>query len=246
MTMVKATSEGTDASPELRRVPALPETVGSGKSRRSLVRGFEHPGAKLSSSWPRFAVVAMRVDWCGCRAQERRFGRSEALAHGPRTRAARRSRQRGVGHMGTSQALTIRIEARSDVMRVALSGELDIATVPIPERPAGSLGARRLEGDPAGPWGPELHRLDSPFRARPGIHALSAEWAALPIGGREPEREAVVRVTGTEFLLEAPIATQLVGLFTETDLGRRIGSEHRGTCLTGETRRRSMRPSSGR
>lgn len=116
--------------------------------------------------------------------------------------------------MGTSQALTIRIEARSDVTRVALSGELDIATVPILNDQLAALeqdGSKVILLDLG-----DLNFIDST-----GLFALVPAYMRSRLNGRRfllvgasPSAKRLFEITGTEFLLEAPIATQLVGLFT--------------------------------
>ena len=116
--------------------------------------------------------------------------------------------------MGTSQALTIRIEARSDVTRVALSGELDIATVPILNDQLAALeqdGSKVILLDLG-----DLNFIDSTglFALVPAYMRSRLNGQRFLLVGASPSAKRLFELTGTEFLLEAPIATQLVGLFT--------------------------------
>ena len=116
--------------------------------------------------------------------------------------------------MGTSQILTTRIDARSDVTRVALSGELDMATAPILNDQLAALeqdGSKVILLDLG-----DLNFIDSA-----GLYALVYAYTRSRLNGQRfllmgasPSAQRLFEITGTEFLLEAPRTTQLVELFT--------------------------------
>ena len=116
--------------------------------------------------------------------------------------------------MGTSQALTTRIDARNGVTSIALLGELDMATVPILNDQLTALersGAMAILLDLR-----ELRFIDSS-----GLHALLRAHKRFEttghrflLVGASPIARRLCEITGTEFLLDAKGTADLLGRFT--------------------------------
>ncbi|HUF58314.1 MAG TPA: STAS domain-containing protein [Actinomycetota bacterium] len=116
--------------------------------------------------------------------------------------------------MRTDQALTTRIDARNGVTSIALSGELDMATVPILND---QLTA--LERDGTGAIMLDLRELS--FIDSSGLHAfIEAHKRSLLNGhrfllvGASPIARRLCEMTRTEFLLDAQGTPQLLDRFT--------------------------------
>lgn len=103
--------------------------------------------------------------------------------------------------MGTVQALTTTIDARHGVASVALSGELDMATVPVLNHQLGAVeqgGAKTIVLDLR-----ELTFVDSS-----GLHALVGAYNRSELNGHRillvgasRSLRRLCEMTGTEFLL---------------------------------------------
>ena len=116
--------------------------------------------------------------------------------------------------MGAGQTFTTQIDARNDVARIALSGELDMATVPLLNDQLAALeqdGSKVILLDLR-----DLNFIDSSgIQAFVQAHTRSGtNGHRFVLVGASPTAQRLFEMTGTEFLLEAPRATQLVGLFT--------------------------------
>lgn len=116
--------------------------------------------------------------------------------------------------MGTASALTTRIEARNGVTSIALSGELDMATVPILND---QLAA--LQSD--GARGIVLDLRDLSFVDSSGLHALvrayrraETDGHRLLLVGANPSTRRLCEMTGTEFILDAERTAELLARFT--------------------------------
>lgn len=125
--------------------------------------------------------------------------------------------------MRTGQALTTRIDAQNGVTSIALSGELDMATVPILND---QLTALEQEG--TGAIMLDLRELS--FIDSSGLHAfIQAHKRSLLNGhrfllvGASPIARRLFEMTRTEFLLEAQGTAQLLGGFTGD--GSRTGDQ---------------------
>ena len=141
-------------------------------------------------------------------------GRPEAPTHGPRTQTARRIAPAGRGPVGTSEALTTRIDARNGVTTIALSGELDLATVSILND---QLSA--LERDGCAAVLLDLRELS--FIDSSGLSALvraykraGANGHRFLLVGASPFARRLCEMTGTQFLLEEQGTVQLLGRST--------------------------------
>jgi anti-anti-sigma factor len=126
--------------------------------------------------------------------------------------------------MGTRQDLSIQIEARNDVTSVALTGELDMATVPILDH---QLAAS--ERDDAKAIVIDLRDLS--FIDSSGLHALlrahrrsETNGHRFLLVGASPIVRRLCEVTGTEFLLDAKGTADVLGRFT-SDGSRDGGAE---------------------
>lgn len=116
--------------------------------------------------------------------------------------------------MGTGQALTTRIDARNGITSMALSGELDMATVPILEDQFADLeqnGAKAIV----------LDLRDLGFIDSSGLHALvrahrrsETNGHRLLLVGANPTARRLCEMTGTEFLLDSQGTAQLLDRFT--------------------------------
>jgi anti-anti-sigma factor len=114
--------------------------------------------------------------------------------------------------MGTGAELTIQIDARNGVTRIALAGELDMATVPILDH---QLTASERDGAIV------LDLRDLGFIDSSGLHALVRAYGRseqnghrLLVVGANPIVRRLCEVTGTEFLLDAKGTADLLGRFT--------------------------------
>ena len=104
--------------------------------------------------------------------------------------------------MGFDRRLKTRSESRNGVARIALSGELDLATAPylaIQLEPFQSNGVSAIVLDLG-----EVTFIDSS-----GLHALvraskraKANGKPLILIGTRPSARRVIEITGTDFLLE--------------------------------------------
>ena len=129
--------------------------------------------------------------------------------------------------MGTGQELTIRIDARNGVTRIALSGELDMATVP-------TLGDRLTAVERDGARAILLDLRDLRFLDSTGLHALvrahersKTNGHRLLLVGVSPVTRRLCEITGTEFLLDAMGTSELLGRFTGD--GSRLADREDGT-----------------
>ena len=115
--------------------------------------------------------------------------------------------------MGASQAFTTQIDARNGVTSIALSGELDMATVPILNE---QLTALEQDGSEI-----VLDLRDLRFIDSSGLHALVRAYRRseenshrLLLVGANPLTRRLCQITGTEFLLDAEGSVELLGRFT--------------------------------
>ena len=126
--------------------------------------------------------------------------------------------------MGTSQALTTRIDARNGVTSLALSGELDLATVPILND---QLAASEQDGTKA----IVLDLRDLEFIDSSGLHEIVRAYRRsetnghrLLLVGANPLTRRLCEMTGTEFLLDGQGTAQVLGRFT-ADGARAVDSD---------------------
>lgn len=116
--------------------------------------------------------------------------------------------------MGTSQALTTRIDAQDGVTGIALTGELDMATAPI-------LNDQLTALEQDGPKAIVLDLRDLRFIDSSGLHELVRAYRRsetnghrLMLVGASPITRRLCEITGTEFLLDAKGSVELLGRFT--------------------------------
>jgi anti-sigma B factor antagonist len=116
--------------------------------------------------------------------------------------------------METGPALTTRVDARNGVINIALSGELDMATVPILDH---QLAASEHEGSKA----TMLDIRDLRFIDSSGLHALVRAYRRsemdghrLSLIGANTSTRRLCEMTGTEFLLDATGTAEAIGRFT--------------------------------
>ena len=124
--------------------------------------------------------------------------------------------------MGAGAELTIQIDARNGITRIALAGELDLATVPILDH---QLKASERDGAIV------LDLRDLGFIDSSGLHALVRAYRRsdqnghrLVVVGAKPIVRRLCEVTGTEFLLDAEGTADVLGRFT-VDESRDRGAE---------------------
>ena len=117
--------------------------------------------------------------------------------------------------MGTSQALTTRIDARNGVTSIALTGELDMATVPI-------LNDQLTALEQDGSKSILIDLRDLRFIDSSGLHALVRAYRRsetnghrLTLVGANPTTRRLCEMTGTGFLLDATGTAQLLDRFTD-------------------------------
>ncbi|HEX6580964.1 MAG TPA: STAS domain-containing protein [Actinomycetota bacterium] len=131
--------------------------------------------------------------------------------------------------MRTSQALTTRIDARNDVTSIALSGELDMATVPILND---QLTALEQDGSKV----ILLDLRDLNFIDSSGLHAFVQAYSRSQqnghrflLVGASPIAQRLFEITGTEFLLDGAgngTATRpLHGTVTDGEHEGEVGAE---------------------
>lgn len=121
--------------------------------------------------------------------------------------------------MGTGAELTIQIDARNGVTSIALTGELDLATVPILDH---QLKASERNGAIV------LDLRDLRFIDSSGLHALLGAYnrsqlnghRLLLVGANHTLRR-LCEITGTEFILDAEGTAELLARFTGD--GSRMG-----------------------
>jgi anti-anti-sigma factor len=116
--------------------------------------------------------------------------------------------------MGTDPPFSTRIDSRNGVTNIALTGELDIASVPVLESlltAADQDGARAIVVD----------LRDLSFVDSSGLHALVRAYRRSEQGGRPlllvgatPSTRRLCEMTRTEFILDARGTAELLGRFT--------------------------------
>jgi anti-sigma B factor antagonist len=116
--------------------------------------------------------------------------------------------------MGTGQTFTTRIHARNGVTSIALTGELDMATVP-------TLNDQLTALEQDGSKTIVLDLRDLRFIDVSGLHALVSAYRRsetnghrLLLVGASPFARRLCELTGTEFLLDATGTAELLGPFT--------------------------------
>ena len=116
--------------------------------------------------------------------------------------------------MGTGQALTTRIDTRNGVTNITLSGELDVATVPI-------LNDRLSAVEQDGSKAIMLDLRDLNFIDSTGLQAFVQAYSRSKLNGHRfllvgasPITRRLFEVTRTEFLLDAKGSVELLGRFT--------------------------------
>lgn len=124
--------------------------------------------------------------------------------------------------MGASQVFTTRSDARNGVTSIALSGELDLATVPALND---QLAALEQDG---GPKTIVLDLRDLGFIDSSGLHALLGAYSRSQLNGHRlllvganPTLRRLCEITGTEFILDAEGTAELLARFTGD--GSRMG-----------------------
>jgi anti-sigma B factor antagonist len=118
--------------------------------------------------------------------------------------------------MGFAQQLVARIESRNGVARVALEGELDVATVP-------SLSDHLARFEADGVVGIMLDLRDLTFVDCAGLRIfLAARERSKANGhrfilvGASPGARRLFELTGTQFLLDEQEAVSLLDQFTRS------------------------------
>ncbi|HEX5938073.1 MAG TPA: STAS domain-containing protein [Actinomycetota bacterium] len=126
--------------------------------------------------------------------------------------------------MGTGQALNTRIDARNGVTSIALSGELDMATVPV-------LKDQLAASEQNGTKEIVLDLRDLRFIDSSGLHEIVRAYRRsetnghrLLVVGASPLTRRMCEITGTEFLLNAQGTAGVLSRFT-TD-GAETGVKH--------------------
>ena len=116
--------------------------------------------------------------------------------------------------MRTGQAFISRIEARNGVTSVALSGELDMATVP-------DLNDQFAALEQGGTKAIVLDIRDLTFIDSSGLHAIvrahrrsEENGHRLLFVGANPLARRLCEITGTEFLLDGKGTAEVLGRFT--------------------------------
>lgn len=116
--------------------------------------------------------------------------------------------------MRTSTDLTTRVDVRNGVTSIALSGELDMATVPILNNQLTALEQDDSEAI-------VLDLRDLRFIDSSGLHALLRAHERFEttghrflLVGASPIARRLCEITGTEFLLDAKGTADLLGRFT--------------------------------
>ena len=158
--------------------------------------------------------------------------------------------------MGFAPQFAARVDVRNGVASIALSGELDVTTVPVLED-----HLARFEG--AGVSAIMIDLRELTFLDRSAMQAfLAARERAnqnghrLILVGASPGARRLFELTDTEFLLDDRDTAVVMNRFTGgragpglSRAGRRRGGGGDGCgrrCLTGETKRRRTKPSSAR
>lgn len=125
--------------------------------------------------------------------------------------------------MRTGQALTTRIDARNGVTSIDLTGELDMATVPM-------LNDKLTAVEQDGSKAIVLDLRDLRFIDSSGLHELVEAYRRsetnghrLMLVGANLSTRRLCQITGTEFLLDAQGSVQRLGRFTGD--GSRAGEQ---------------------
>jgi len=122
--------------------------------------------------------------------------------------------------MGSASDLSLRIEARNGVVRIAVGGEVDMASSPAL---AGSLEGAELGGTQA----IILDLRDTTFIDSSGLRAIlkASELAKsnghqLAIVGVNPSARQLFELTGTEYLIDEQEFVTVLTRFTEGHVHR--------------------------
>jgi anti-anti-sigma factor len=122
--------------------------------------------------------------------------------------------------MASASDLSLQLEARNGVVRIAVGGELDMASAPALE---GSLeGAKRSGGSAI-----ILDLRDTTFIDSSGLRTLlraaddaKSNGHRLAIVGVNPSARQLFELTGTEHLIDQQEAVSVIARFTEGHIHR--------------------------
>ena len=119
--------------------------------------------------------------------------------------------------MGSDPPFDIRVESRNTVARVAVTGDLDLATAP--ELSAELAGVERDDVRSI-----MLDVRDVTFIDSTGLHAIIGAWKRaqsnghqLVVVGATPAARRLCQIVGTSFILDDPSATETLDGFTHVD-----------------------------
>ena len=129
--------------------------------------------------------------------------------------------------MGSTPQLTVRVETNNGVARIALSGELDVASAPTLQEHLARSGQGDVEEI-------LVDLRDLSFLDSTGLHAFvqakeraEANGRRLILVGTRASSRRMFELTQTQFLLDDEKAIDVMGRFTESadDRAARLGSE---------------------
>lgn len=123
--------------------------------------------------------------------------------------------------MGSDLLFEVRVESRNGVARVAVIGELDLATA--------SKLSRELAGvERDGAGAIMLDMRDVSFVDSTGLHAVVLAWKRAQLNGHRfvlvgatPAARRLCHISGTEFILDDPTATEVLDEFAHAEVGER-------------------------
>jgi anti-anti-sigma factor len=127
--------------------------------------------------------------------------------------------------MGSEQYLTTRIDSRNGVTRIALAGEVDMATVPV-------LKQQLAQAEQDGAASIMVDLRDVTFIDSQGLHALlrareraQSNGHRLLIVGASPSARRLFQITGKEFLIDEQEAVSVLRRFTGIEIVRPVFAE---------------------
>ena len=121
--------------------------------------------------------------------------------------------------MGSDLLFDVRVESRNSVARLAVIGELDLATAP-------TLGDELVGAERDGVRNIMLDLRDATFVDSEGLHVIIGAWQRAQLNGHRfvvvgasRATRRLCQITGTEFVLDDPSATQVLDEFAQGDTG---------------------------
>jgi len=119
--------------------------------------------------------------------------------------------------MGSDLLFNVQVESRNGVARVAAVGELDMGT-------ASALNAALDGVERDGAHAIMLDMRDVAFIDSMGLQAIVEAWVRgrsnghrMVVVGASAGARRLCRITGTEFILDDPVSTHLLDLFSNGD-----------------------------